>query len=356
MPAKAKFYAVRAGRQTGVYTTWDACKEQVHGHQGAAYKAFAARADAEQFVSGKSSNGSAAAAKQDASSSAAVFSFAPGAASSAAAAQKRSQPSSSDSTADTSTTHTTKRSRASSPDKPRKAKRSRSVSPDKPRTAKGTKQSTAKLTTSKTLAHVLDVLSVGHRKLQPHVQPFSTPAVTIYTDGASRGNPGIAGAGIAIYDTKTQKCIGEYAQLIGQCTNNEAEFLALVYGCELACSHQVQHVTVKADSNLMVGQVAKGWSINALNLRPLVQKIHNLQRHFQSFEMKWIPREQNKHADRLSNEAIDGRRNDVHNCFNSDSPLDEFSDVLHPSSSAAHSIFDDEPQSTRNAVAVDSNA
>lgn len=132
--------------------------------------------------------------------------------------------------------------------------------------------------------------------------------ITIFTDGGSRGNPGIAGAGVYIIDEKGQEICREYKYL-GLKTNNEAEYLAL----NLALSYLKKHLknttalVFKLDSKLVVEQMNKNWKIKEDRLRSLAQEnwqILNTLPH-STCEIKYIPREENKMADMLANQAMD---------------------------------------------------
>lgn len=130
----------------------------------------------------------------------------------------------------------------------------------------------------------------------------------IFTDGGSRGNPGIAGAGVYIIDEKGQEIYREYKYL-GLKTNNEAEYLAL----NLALIYLKKNLkpktalVFKLDSKLVVEQMNKNWKIKEARLQLLAQenwKILNLLP-YSNCEIKYIPREENKMADLLANQAMD---------------------------------------------------
>jgi ribonuclease HI len=123
-------------------------------------------------------------------------------------------------------------------------------------------------------------------------------------DGASRGNPGPAGYGIAVYDPRWQKKDALKGHL-GTNTNNFAEYSALIRALEYALEHGVTHVKIFTDSELVVRQMKGLYKIRSKNIIPLVAKAFSLVRRLESFEIRKIPREKNKAADLLANEAID---------------------------------------------------
>jgi len=137
--------------------------------------------------------------------------------------------------------------------------------------------------------------------------------IIIYTDGGSRGNPGPAGIGVVFCNEKGQS-IKEYAEYLGdEMTNNEAEYRAVIFalkkfkalfGKQLAKKSEVE---VKSDSELMVKQLNAQYKIINENIQPLFLEIWNLKFDFQKVKFKQIPREKNKQADFLANQALDAQ-------------------------------------------------
>ena len=123
--------------------------------------------------------------------------------------------------------------------------------------------------------------------------------MTGYFDGASRGNPGDAGAG-AWLDGGDGSAVWETASYLGRKTNNEAEYNKIMAARERG----VTRLTVRGDSKLVVSQLSKQWKINLPHLRELAQEAWRIAEGM-SVTYEWIPRERNKRADKLSNEAID---------------------------------------------------
>ena len=123
-------------------------------------------------------------------------------------------------------------------------------------------------------------------------------------DGASRGTPGEAGAGAYLSDD-AGNVIWETARYLGRKTNNEAEYGAAIILLEAAKERGARRLKVYGDSRLVVCQLSKRWKINLPHLRELAEKAWRLSEGMEvSYE--WVPREKNKRADRLSNEALDG--------------------------------------------------
>ncbi len=127
--------------------------------------------------------------------------------------------------------------------------------------------------------------------------------VTIYTDGAARGNPGPAGIGVVIKSEKN--VILEVADYIGKTTNNIAEYMALIRGLEEAIDLGHKSVEVYADSELLVKQVSGEYKVKNEGLLPLYLHLKSLIKKFNHFSLNHTPREANIHADKLANKGID---------------------------------------------------
>jgi probable phosphoglycerate mutase len=129
--------------------------------------------------------------------------------------------------------------------------------------------------------------------------------VTVEADGGSRGNPGPAGYG-AVVRSETGEVLAERLGALGLTTNNVAEYSGLVAGLEAARELGADEVDVRMDSKLVIEQMAGRWQIKHPGLRPLAAKATEVARSFSIVRYSWIPRERNKHADRLANAAMDG--------------------------------------------------
>lgn len=124
----------------------------------------------------------------------------------------------------------------------------------------------------------------------------------IYTDGGSRNNPGPSAAGAIIYwEEKTYP----YSQYLGERTNNQAEYLALLLGMEKAQKLGIKQAECYLDSKLVVEQVNRNFKIKDVQLGFLFVKVWNLSQKFEKITFSYIPREKNKEADRLVNECLD---------------------------------------------------
>jgi ribonuclease HI len=125
----------------------------------------------------------------------------------------------------------------------------------------------------------------------------------LYIDGASKGNPGRAGAGIWMTNGSGRKLI-EMSRYLGHKTNNEAEYWALLLGLREARRLGVKSVQVFTDSELIERQVNGFYRVKHSNLKGLHKMVTQNLKEFSSFDIRSIPREQNQEADRLANQAI----------------------------------------------------
>ncbi|MEV3928566.1 MULTISPECIES: bifunctional RNase H/acid phosphatase [unclassified Streptomyces] len=131
--------------------------------------------------------------------------------------------------------------------------------------------------------------------------------LVVEADGGSRGNPGPAGYGAAVIDPVDAVTLAEAAEYIGVATNNVAEYRGLIAGLtavkELFPDTPVE-VRVRMDSKLVVEQMSGRWKIKHPDMKPLAAEAAGILP-ASSVTYEWIPRAENKHADRLANEAMD---------------------------------------------------
>lgn len=130
--------------------------------------------------------------------------------------------------------------------------------------------------------------------------------ITIETDGASRGNPGLAGAGIIIKDDQGRR-IETIQRFLGVTTNNQAEYKALIEGLRAAKLHDPEEVTVQMDSELVVKQMKGQYRVRHPEMLPLYLEAMELVAQFAKVEFVHVMREKNPGADQVANMAIDSR-------------------------------------------------
>lgn len=137
--------------------------------------------------------------------------------------------------------------------------------------------------------------------------------IIVYTDGGSRGNPGPSGIGVVIANGRG-KAIKKYSRVIGNRTNNEAEYEAVIFALQ-----KIKHlfgkqkardlnIEVLMDSELVARQLGGKYKIIEEKLFPLFIKVWNLRMDLRKISFGEIPREKNKEADRLANEAMNKRQ------------------------------------------------
>ena len=126
----------------------------------------------------------------------------------------------------------------------------------------------------------------------------------LFTDGASRGNPGEAGAGSVLLDADGQELAARSAYL-GQCTNNVAEYKALLLGVQSALELGCSRLEIFLDSQLIVRQLQGQYKVKHAALQPLFAEVKGLLSKLQHWTVAHVPREQNKRADELANRGID---------------------------------------------------
>ena len=128
----------------------------------------------------------------------------------------------------------------------------------------------------------------------------------LYTDGGARGNPGPAGAGAHLLD-HAGNTVAELTEYLGETTNNQAEYRALLLALRKAKDLGATEIEVRADSELMVRQINGQYKVKNEALLPVYQEAKKCLLGFAKWTIKHIPREQNKQADLLANKAIDER-------------------------------------------------
>jgi formyltetrahydrofolate-dependent phosphoribosylglycinamide formyltransferase len=129
--------------------------------------------------------------------------------------------------------------------------------------------------------------------------------LTVHVDG--RGNPGPAAAAFVLTDAVGTR-LAARAFVLGETTNNVAEYTALLRALEAASGLGATDVTVFSDSELLVRQLTGLYKVKSDLIRPLYERVNGLRMRFDCFSIRHVMREQNKEADRLVNEALDAGR------------------------------------------------
>ncbi len=132
-----------------------------------------------------------------------------------------------------------------------------------------------------------------------------TEKIKIFTDGASRGNPGPAALGVAFYD-ENNVLLAEFKQHLGVQTNNYAEYMAVIKALEISLDKGAKLLDIYCDSQLLVKQMSGEYKVKSPTIRALFIRAKKLTEQFHRVSFHHIKREFNKKADALANQALDG--------------------------------------------------
>src|SRR3990172_1331713 len=128
--------------------------------------------------------------------------------------------------------------------------------------------------------------------------------VIAYIDGGSRGNPGPAGFGVVVQDSRG-RTVETLSESIGAATNNVAEYRALLAALEYAVAKRARRVKIFCDSELIVRQMQGRYRVQSPDLKPLHERARQLLRGLEHFAIEHVPRARNALADQLANETMD---------------------------------------------------
>ncbi len=134
---------------------------------------------------------------------------------------------------------------------------------------------------------------------------MSNLRLTIYTDGAARGNPGAAGVGVVVENAAGQ-VVRRIARAIGTRTNNQAEYEAVIAGLITALELGATQITLMLDSELLAKQLRGEYKVKNADLKDLYDRARSLTRQFARVRIVHVPRARNADADKLANKGIDG--------------------------------------------------
>ena len=139
---------------------------------------------------------------------------------------------------------------------------------------------------------------------EPESPRETAPSYVAQIDGAARGNPGPASYGIVLRgpDGGAVESLGKY---IGPTTNNVAEYYALIAALDAATARGVRRLRIQSDSELLVRQMQGAYKVKSADLKPLHERAQKAKRAFEFFAIEHVPRERNREADELANQALD---------------------------------------------------
>ncbi len=127
--------------------------------------------------------------------------------------------------------------------------------------------------------------------------------LVIYVDGSSRGNPGPAGIGVAVFDAddkEPEAPLFEFSRSIGNATNNVAEYEALLYALKWLVDTRPVQAVINVDSELVYKQVFGEYRIKVSHIVHLVNRVRNLLSQVKNTSIRLVPREDNRFANRLA--------------------------------------------------------
>jgi len=131
-----------------------------------------------------------------------------------------------------------------------------------------------------------------------------SPKVVAYIDGASRGNPGPAAYGV-VMESGDGSRLAAFSQYLGKATNNFAEYQGLLAALDYALTNHYRRIHVRTDSELLALQIKGVYRVKSPGLKPLCERARQLIARLESFSIEHVPRERNRAADRLANQALD---------------------------------------------------
>lgn len=125
-----------------------------------------------------------------------------------------------------------------------------------------------------------------------------------YIDGASRGNPGAASAGVVFQQPEGQ-LVKSFGLRLGQTTNNVAEWCALILALQEGILLKLESIDIRTDSELVARQMSGEYKVKEPSLQPFFQLAKHLQKNYRHVSIRHVPREQNKLADAEANKVLD---------------------------------------------------
>ena len=137
-------------------------------------------------------------------------------------------------------------------------------------------------------------------------QPAAPETLFLRIDGASRGNPGDAGYGVAVEDAEGTSIASLYG-FLGTASNNVAEYQALIHALDYAIANGARRVEIFSDSQLVVRQIQGQYKVKHPAMVPLHRETRALLSRLERASLHHVPREENRAADRLANRAVDER-------------------------------------------------
>ena len=170
-------------------------------------------------------------------------------------------------------------------------------------------KSKTKAKTAKSAEIPEDLVGVTPAVDVDHKEMSALKTLSVWTDGACRGNPGPASIGV-MFATEDGVPLCAHAETIGRTTNNVAEYRAALKAIEFAVDWQIDGLRLFMDSELIVRQLTGQYRVKSQDLLPYYRQIVSLTKKLGRFQVRHVRRAENSHADALANLALDGRAAD----------------------------------------------
>jgi ribonuclease HI len=145
------------------------------------------------------------------------------------------------------------------------------------------------------------------KKVKEKERKIAKLGLTVFSDGGSRGNPGKSACAAIIYDAEGDELLRRSRKL-GVTTNNVAEYEGVILGMQLALDLGATELHLKLDSELVVRQLNEEYKVKSSALKPLYLQAVRLLRSFPKATVSYVPRQENKEADKLVNKTLDGKK------------------------------------------------
>lgn len=152
-----------------------------------------------------------------------------------------------------------------------------------------------------------------------------SPDVIMSIDGGARGNPGPSAYGVVVESTDGAP-VATFSKPLGRATNNVAEYEALLAALGYALRHDYRRLKVLSDSELLVRQIQGKYKVRKAELKPLHERAQQMIAKLEAFSIQHVPREQNRQADLLVNEALDAAEEETANHQDTKTPREMISE------------------------------
>jgi dinuclear metal center YbgI/SA1388 family protein len=157
---------------------------------------------------------------------------------------------------------------------------------------------------SRSATSIWEEITANEESAETMAGPEEGENLRLHVDGGARGNPGPAGIGAVLLDGEGNT-VAELAEVIGEATNNVAEYKALIAGVEMALGRGISSLDIYSDSELIVKQIDGSYRVKNAGLRPLFDQAKAALSRLESYRLIAVRREENAHADALVNKALD---------------------------------------------------